>query len=26
VIYELINNNSFNYADELIESNTIIIK
>ena len=26
VIYELINENSFNYADELIESNTIIIK
>ena len=26
VIYELINHNSFNYADELIESNTIIIK
>ena len=26
VIYELMNNNSFNYADELIESNTIIIK
>ena len=25
VIYELINENSFNYADELIESNTIII-
>ncbi len=26
VIYELINENSLNYADELIESNTIIIK
>ena len=26
VIYELIYHNSFNYADELIESNTIIIK
>jgi soluble lytic murein transglycosylase len=26
VIYELINHNSFNYADELIELNTIIIK
>ena len=25
VIYELINHNSFNYADELIESNTILI-
>ncbi len=26
VIYELINNNSFNYADELIRENTIIIQ
>ncbi len=25
VVYELINNNSFNYADELIASNTILI-
>ena len=25
VIYELINHNSFNYADELIASNTILI-
>ena len=26
VIYELINHNSFNYADELIEKNTIAIQ
>jgi len=26
VIYELINHNSFNYADELISQNTIMIQ